>query len=68
MTMPIGLVKADRSYRGYDHSRVVTGNELLKMVETARLCPYSVNVQPLKHTRCRCPHSNRNQMGKGPDG
>lgn len=47
--MLIDLVKANRSFRGYDHSRKVTREELLEMVEAARLCPSSVNVQPLKY-------------------
>ena len=46
--MLIDLIKANRSYRGYDHSRAVAKEELLKMVEAARFCPSSVNVQPLK--------------------
>ncbi|MBR2526968.1 MAG: nitroreductase family protein [Blautia sp.] len=45
----LDLVKKNRSYRGYDHSRKVTKEELLAMVEAARLCPSSVNVQPLKY-------------------
>lgn len=47
--MFIDLVKANRSYRGYDHSRKVAKEELLKLVEAARLCPSSVNVQPFKY-------------------
>ena len=47
--MLIDLVRKNRSYRGYDHSRRVTREELLAMVEAARLCPSSVNVQPLKY-------------------
>ena len=47
--MLIDLIKANRSYRGYDHSRTVTKDELLKMVEAARLCPSSVNMQPLRY-------------------
>ena len=47
--MLIDLVRKNRSYRGYDHSRKVTEEELLSMVEAARLCPSSVNVQPLKY-------------------
>ena len=47
--MLIDLIKANRSYRGYNHSRTVTKDELMKMVEAARLCPSSVNVQPLKY-------------------
>ena len=46
--MLIDLIKANRSYRGYDHSRTVTKDELLHLVEAARLCPSSVNMQPLK--------------------
>ena len=47
--MLIDLVRANRSFRGYDHSRKVTREELLKMVEAARLCPSSVNVQPFRY-------------------
>ena len=47
--MLIDLIKANRSYRGYDHSRAVTKDELLHLVEAARLCPSSVNMQPLKY-------------------
>ena len=47
--MLIDLVRKNRSYRGYDHSRAITREELLKLVEAARLCPSSVNVQPLKY-------------------
>lgn len=46
--MLIDLVRKNRSYRGYDHSRKISREELLKMVEAARLCPSSVNKQPLK--------------------
>lgn len=41
------LVKANRSYRGYDESRRVTREELLEMVDCARLTASSVNQQPL---------------------
>ena len=47
--MLIDLIKANRSYRGFDHSRIVTKDELLLLVEAARLCPSSVNMQPLKY-------------------
>ena len=47
--MLLNLVKKNRSYRGYDHSRKITSEELLSFVEAARLCPSSVNVQPLKY-------------------
>lgn len=41
------LVKANRSYRGYDESRAVTREELLELVDCARLTASSVNQQPL---------------------
>ena len=47
--MIIDLIRKNRSYRGYDHSRKVTEEELMSFVEAARLCPSSVNVQPLKY-------------------
>lgn len=43
------LVKANRSYRGYDESRKVTREELLEMVDCARLTASSVNMQPLRY-------------------
>jgi len=43
------LVHENRSYRGYDHSRKVTKDELLRMVDCARLAASSVNLQPLKY-------------------
>ncbi len=46
--MLIDLVRKNRSYRGYDHCRKISEEELLTMVEAARLCPSSVNAQPLK--------------------
>lgn len=43
------LVKANRSYRGYDESRSITKEELLEMVDCARLSASSVNQQPLRY-------------------
>ena len=43
------LVVKNRSYRGYDHSRRVSREELLEMVDCARLAASSVNKQPLKY-------------------
>ena len=43
------LLMKNRSYRGYDHSRSVTKAELVSLVEAARLCPSSGNIQPLKY-------------------
>ncbi len=43
------LVKANRSYRGYDESRAVTREELLELVDCARLTASTVNLQPLRY-------------------
>lgn len=43
------LVLKNRSYRGYDHSRKVSREELLEMVDCARFAASSVNKQPLKY-------------------
>ena len=37
----------NRSYRGYNKSRKVTKEELMELVDIARLCPSSANIQPL---------------------
>lgn len=42
------LVKANRSYRGFDESRKVTREELMEMADCARLAASSVNQQPLQ--------------------
>lgn len=47
--MILELVTKSRSYRGYDESRPVTREELVHLVECARLAPSSVNMQPLKY-------------------
>ncbi len=47
--MILDIVKANRSYRAYDQSRYITTEELESFVEMARLCPSSVNGQPLKY-------------------
>lgn len=47
-TMLIDLVKASRSYRGFDESRRITKEELMSFVDCARFAPSSVNRQPLK--------------------
>ena len=41
------LVLKNRSYRGYNKSRKVTKEELMELVDIARLCPSSANIQPL---------------------
>lgn len=43
------LVKKNRSYRGFDHTRKVTEEELKEMADCARLAASSVNIQPLKY-------------------
>ena len=43
------LLRKNRSYRGYNENRPVTREELTRLVECARLCPSSVNAQPLKY-------------------
>lgn len=43
------LVRANRSYRGYDESRRITEEELLELVDCARLTASSVNQQPLRY-------------------
>jgi nitroreductase len=43
------LIRANRSYRGYDENRRVTEEELLDMVDCARLTASSVNLQPLRY-------------------
>lgn len=43
------LVRKNRSYRGFDRTRSVSREELLQMVDCARLSASSVNMQPLKY-------------------
>lgn len=43
------LVIKNRSYRGYDESRRITREELLELIDTARLVPSAVNRQPLRY-------------------
>ena len=47
--MLIDLVKKNRSYRGYNENRNVTKEELLELVDCARLCPSTTNAQPLRY-------------------
>ena len=46
--MLIDIVKANRSYRGYDESYVFTKEDLLDLVNITRFVPSSVNKQPFK--------------------
>ena len=43
------LILKNRSYRGYDESRLVSREELLDFVDCARLSASSVNRQPFKY-------------------
>lgn len=43
------LVIKNRSYRGYDESVAVSRETLMEFADCARLCPSSVNKQPLKY-------------------
>lgn len=47
--MFLDLVKSSRSFRGYDESRRVTREELLRFVDCARFAPSSVNRQPFRY-------------------
>lgn len=47
--MLIDIVKANRSYRGYDESYVFTKEELKDLVNITRFTPSSVNKQPFKY-------------------
>ncbi len=43
------LVLKNRSYRGFDESVRISRETLEGFVDCARLCPSSVNKQPLKY-------------------
>ena len=43
------LLKRNRSYRGYDSSRAVTREELLKLLEVTRWVGSGMNAQPLRY-------------------
>ncbi|MCI5649950.1 MAG: nitroreductase family protein [Fusicatenibacter sp.] len=43
------LVRKNRSYRGYDENCRISRETLVELVDCARLCPSSVNKQPLKY-------------------
>lgn len=45
----LDMVKKNRSYRGFDESRRISREELLELVECARLTPSAANRQPLKY-------------------
>lgn len=43
------LLLKNRSYRGYNEERRISRQELVDLIDCARLCPSSLNVQPLKY-------------------
>lgn len=43
------LVKANRSYRGYDESYFISREDLIDIVDCGRLTPSSVNAQPFRY-------------------
>ena len=43
------LVLKNRSYRGYDNDRRITKEEMLELVDLARLVPSAANRQPLRY-------------------
>lgn len=43
------LVLKNRSYRGYDESRRITREEMLELVDLARMVPSAANRQPLRY-------------------
>ena len=55
------LLLKNRSYRGYDETRAVTREELVDLVEHARLTPSSVNKQALKYYLA-CEREKTNQI------
>lgn len=43
------LILQNRSYRRFDQQYIVSENELINLVELARLCPSARNMQPLRY-------------------
>ena len=43
------MVKKNRSYRGFDESRRISREELMELVNCARLTPSAANKQPLRY-------------------
>lgn len=46
------LVLDSRSYRSFDETKILDENELIELVDTARLVPSASNRQPLKYKIC----------------
>ena len=53
------LLHRNRSYRGYDPSRVVSREELMKMVEATTLVPSGKNQQALRYRLVTADESNK---------
>lgn len=43
------IVADSRSYRSFDESKKIGKEDLVELIETARLCPSAVNLQPLRY-------------------
>ena len=64
------IVKASRSYRGYDESYHFIKEELEDFVDCARYAPSSVNAQPFRYYLAWekeevAPHPETDKLGKG---
>ena len=53
------LLRRNRSYRGYDPARVVTRDELMKLVESTTLVPSGKNQQVLRYRLVTAEESDR---------
>ena len=43
------LIKKNRSYRRFDGSKTISKNQLLDLIDLARLSPSTANRQPLRY-------------------
>lgn len=71
--MFLDLVKQNRSYRRFDESRQITREELLHLIECARLTASTSNLQAIKYILSCTPEKNariqpHTGWGKGIDG
>ncbi len=58
----LDLVKRNRSYRAFDESRRISREELLALVECARLTPSAANRQPLRYDLIDQPEAVRETL------
>lgn len=52
------LVRASRSYRRFDQKTPISMDDLVDLVDLARLCPSAANKQPLRFILCVSPEDN----------